>query len=299
MANTAPIVNDQIREMDKKFLDIWDKNLTCNLDNNFFGPWFKYTNYVNVWGPKMRDKPWVLIAAGPSLDKNISMLKEVRDDVYVLCVDVIIFKLILEKMHPDLVVNIDPADVTRFWEGWNGKNEPDACLVAPVTTHPNNLMAWKGKRYLFNPVDYYYKDKYLALKAMTKECKEFGNIVNAGFVGATMLQIVKDVRPTKGVFLLGWDFAFTDNKVYCQGFLDRRYPIDDGSLHNAEFDKKDSCINGIWTTQALMIYMRTSMDILKRWNIHVTNCTEGGLLNETEWIKTEKFKDAITKALTK
>lgn len=280
-------------ENDRGILNKWQENINTNVDNNFFGNWLPYTNFVNVAGQKECRKPWIIVAAGPSLDKNIQLLKDIdKSSVYIVCVDIVIFRLLEEGIMPNCVVNIDPSDFSQYWDKFDG-GDNNCSLICPATTSPSHLQAWKGKKYIFNPIDNIAPEKTAALKYITNPSRKFGDIMNMGFVGATILQVVKDVRPINGIYLLGWDFAYTNNKVYCKGVLDRRYPLDDGSLKDAEYKNKDRLIQGIWTTGALEIYLRFALELINKYNIKTVNCTEGGIMVNNKNITNRPFKDVL------
>ena len=290
-----------LQTADEHIFKKWEENYNINVSNNFFGNWLKYSNFVNFQWKKFKDKPLIVVFAGPSLDDNIKELKKLNGKATIMCVDVIVFKLLEIGIKPDIVVNVDPQNIVRFWDGWNGDG---SVFIAPVTTHPENMKEWKGKKHLYNTVDYLYKGKHEALKKLTKATKDFGDIANAGFVGATILQVIKDLYPRPPMTaIIGADFAFSWNKAYCSGFLDRRYPGNNRNEEkNKEFKKEISVKadgNTVWTSHQLMMYMDIFKKITENYNLKIINCTDGGILKETEKISRERFKDVVEKITSK
>ncbi len=56
--------------------------------------------------------PAILVAAGPSLEKNVGLLKEVKGRAVIICADTILGYLLKRDIVPDFVVSVDPQDMT-------------------------------------------------------------------------------------------------------------------------------------------------------------------------------------------
>lgn len=92
---------------------------------NFFaleGHWEQMTeNVLNNLSPmkdaesidslfnRTENLPVLVVAAGPSLDKNIRQVKELEDRLFIISVDTAFQPLIREGIIPDLVVSVDPS----------------------------------------------------------------------------------------------------------------------------------------------------------------------------------------------
>jgi hypothetical protein len=222
-------------------------------------------------------KPVALIAAGPSLDKNINQLKEHQDKFIILCADVILYRLISEGITPDFVCSIDPnPSIMRLWGDIDTQGLK---LIAPTTVSPSVLDMWKGDIWLFNQHDVSSKDKHALLEQLVKPTQSYGFITNMFFVGATLLQVSTIFKPNQ-VCLMGYDFSFPDDKTHCNGVLtsDISEP-----LHKKEI-KSDGEINGLRTSNLLMLYKNTFLrlcaDVTARGEAVIVNCTEGGILME-------------------
>lgn len=57
----------------------------------------------------LKDKPTLIVAAGPSLDNYIDWICEHQNKFIIVCVDVILRKLEEHQIIPDIVVSIDPS----------------------------------------------------------------------------------------------------------------------------------------------------------------------------------------------
>lgn len=289
--NTIEQVKSQIRT--DPFIKLWEDNYSINLTEGLLAssktrPLIFLANnlpYSNV--------PIILVVAGPSVDKNIQYLKEYKDNCIIVCADVILFKLLEHGIKPDFVINVDPHEsITRFWKSLDTS---DITLICPTTTNPNTIKYWQGRIFFYNQIDVEGSAKGDALKRIIKPTKNWGNVFNRFFIGATMLQISTIFRPSS-VILVGYDFGFTDGKAYCDGFLDLKiyytgHP--EGSpewqtvlsnLKAAEIRKdvevRISPTESIWTTKELLLYKRTFVALINSIKLPVINSTEGGILVE-------------------
>lgn len=296
-------MNTELEEKLKKdpIIEKWVKNYTNNFNSGIFvGDRVKPFTFIQNTKP-YAGKPCVLVVAGPSVDKNISILKNFQKNVIILAADVILFKLLEHDIRPDFVVNIDPADM--FVRFWNDLETSEMTLICPTSTHPDVLKTWKGRYIFFNQSDYSKSPKGEALREITKKTGGFGTVFNRYFIGATMLQVAKlmELRPA---ILVGYDFAYTDEKAYCDGFLDRKIYDD---LHNPGTEEhkiqieklkkmeikgniKTRDINGkfIETTKQFQFYKNNFLQLKDNLKIPVINSTEGGILLGVPCMKLQK-----------
>ena len=61
---------------------------------------------------KFDNVPAILVAGGPSLDKNIHLLKQVREKAVIIAVDTVLPALLRNKIHPHFLTCIDPNNLT-------------------------------------------------------------------------------------------------------------------------------------------------------------------------------------------
>jgi hypothetical protein len=287
------------------FLKIWVNNFNKNIENKAFsGEKVRPLKYLMNTIP-YRGLPVILVAAGPSLDKNINLLKNYQDKSIIIVVDVALFRLNQEGIKPDFVVLIDPSDsIKRFWDFFDTS---DLTLVCPTTVSPITLNSWKGKVIFFSQSD---RDIYKG-KVLKRIETGFGNLENNFFVGATMMQLANILKP-RLVTLIGHDFAFTDNKAYCDGVLDIKiwdnmYPVG-SEEHEKQLKvvkeqevKKELLVEfketkeTVYTTRTLVLYRDTLARLIKQFGIKVINATEGGIFYD---IPNCKFEDILKREYT-
>jgi len=297
----TPEVSEQLKN--DPFLTLWKNNYNENqskgyLSNNKTRPLL----YIKNTKPYAH-KPVVIVAAGPSLDKNIHLLKEYQNNCVILCADVTLFKLLQNDIKPDFVVNIDPSDSLRRY--WVNLDTTNLTLVCPTTVSSRTLETWRGNVYFFNQSDVAGSPKGNLLKKLIKPTEGWGVLFNRYFVGATMFQFLTYLSPSV-VILIGHDFGYTDNKAFCDGFLDLKIHHDEHPVGSPEHTymleklkkeeiKKDVLVKispteSIGTSNALHLYKNTLLELIRAARLPVINSTEGGIMTE---IAKMSFKDSL------
>ncbi len=92
-------------------------------------------------------RPAVVVAAGPSLHRNVDELTRpgVREKVVVVAVQTVLKTLLARGIRPDYVTSLDYAEVSaRFFEGLAPADVQGIELVAEAKAHPKVLSSYPG-----------------------------------------------------------------------------------------------------------------------------------------------------------
>jgi len=281
------------------FIARWRNNYTLNLQSGIFSDERSRPLMYIMNTQPYRSPVIVLAAAGPSLDKNISILKKYRNNFLLFCADIVLFRFVQEGIIPDFVVNIDPQE--EISNHWRGIDTSKSVLICPTSTSPHTINTWQGRILFFNQTDILGTPKGEALKQIISPTQNFGNIFNRFFVGATMLQASLYFQPSK-LILIGYDFAYTDDKAYCDGLLDFKVdhtlltkgtPEYDGFIEQLKqlIIKKEQKVvidnQEIWTSKLFIFYKQVFLDLIFKYRLSVINATEGGILREIDCMSLE------------
>ncbi|MCP4217900.1 MAG: motility associated factor glycosyltransferase family protein [bacterium] len=79
------------------------KNILKNIDG------ILHSRPVKSLKDRFAGKPGFIVSAGPSLDKNILLLKKIRDRAIIMCVDTALKPLLKRGIHPHFIVTADPS----------------------------------------------------------------------------------------------------------------------------------------------------------------------------------------------
>lgn len=106
---------------------LWIKNILKNLIN------MSQAAPVDALFGLAAGRPALVVAAGPSLNKNIDQIREARDRFWIIAVDTALKPLLKSGLQPDLVVAVDPypANYAKF-EGL----EPEILAEVPLVFSP-------------------------------------------------------------------------------------------------------------------------------------------------------------------
>ncbi len=231
---------------------------------------------------KMIGTPAVVVSAGPSLDKNIELLKSGAEKLIIIAVSTALKPLLRAGVSPDFIVAIDPDDITV--KGFDLKDIPVKPWLLFDPTVPWVIPeAFKDRRLVLDSEVYF--SKWIAQKNGSK-----GNLGKSLSVAHTGLLLAKHLGCSP-VILLGQDLAFFKNRMHCSGayyqndFIElARGPITPNYLEKEKFKKYASSLKEtldifgqkINTTIALESYKHLFESEIIRFP-DVINATEGGL----------------------
>ncbi|MCR4717794.1 MAG: DUF115 domain-containing protein [Lachnospiraceae bacterium] len=164
-------------------------------------------SFVNYF-PK--DLPAILVSAGPSLAKNIHLLKECKGKALIMCVDSAYRKLVREGISPDIMVSIDPN------KGWLVDDVEDFKDISGDVAYLSNTIGavWLMRKMnfyrniFFNGDDQYIESLY---KDMTGETLQ--TYATGGSVACSAYSILESWG-FETIILIGQDLAFTGGKRY-------------------------------------------------------------------------------------
>lgn len=257
------------------YSDKLDDNFKMNIDN--------YDENVEVLFNKFRSIPLYLIAAGPSLDKNIHELAKVKDKGIILSVGRAVRSLLAADIIPDYIVITDPSDL--LYDMQLKGLDIDVPIIAMSTCNKNVMLNYKGKKYIalqkgFIPAEVYAEENNNSL------------IRTGGSVATTGLDIAIRMGCNPIVFV-GQDLAFSENQTHSKDTFSEKI-VESNSLRDVE----DVYGNTIKTSKNLYIYLRWIQNrIAEEGHIGFIDATEGGA--RIRGTKVMKLQDIIALNNTK
>ena len=244
-------------------------------------------------------KPAVVVAAGPSLDKQLPWLRERRDQLVVIAIGQTVGALAAAGIRPDLVHVLESRDVSH--QLTDAGHPGDLDLVVTPNTHPGLFDLPTRSCFVATPGS-------ASLGAWIAEATGGSGFTTGGSsvaIGAVGLAMALGADP---VLLIGQDLAFTDGRTYAahSAYDFMRADIDEGGrfrftgmrrkvgllgdldLANIE-DRSDGgrvvWVDGwhegerlpTWGSYAVFIEeYRDIAQVASARGIRLINCTEGG-----------------------
>lgn len=107
-------------------------------------PYIRKSKNPEYMKNKFENLPAILVAAGPSLNKNIQDIKKAKGKAVIIAVDTILTKLLDEGIIPDFVCSIERVDLVYDYF-YKDKNIPETVtLVGPPLLDPRIFKEYKG-----------------------------------------------------------------------------------------------------------------------------------------------------------
>lgn len=244
------------------FEDDWYQNNIRNLH---------YANETRTLQPYRNiciGKPAILVSAGPSLDKNISLLKENRDAV-IICGGRTLKSLLSIGIDADFVVIYD-AGGPSYELVKNNLGSTKARLVYYFGIPTKILSIHKGEKIAFAEDDTFSK--------LFQEKN-----INIGMGGGSVAHPMTNLAVVLGcdpIIFIGQDLAYTNDMEHSQA---ARSPWRDGDVSlGSEKEAKSLYVDDIYggkvrTSRLLDLYRRQLERIVSsNGDRRFINCTEGG-----------------------
>lgn len=229
-----------------------------------------------------KDVPAIIVAAGPSLSKNINYLKEAKGKSIIICIDAAMRALARANITPDLCITIDfNKELGHFDEGDSTK-VPMICSLISTATFVDQS---KAVKLFYKDVTPYINEFFDKNDIAYKPLPTGGTVANNALSAAIHMGC-------KNIIIIGQDLAFTNNKTHAEGTVKGETVTIDKVKHPAEVeDMNGNMLKTCW--EFIMYKQWIEETIAARDDIHFINATEGGAgLKGAEHIT---LKEAIDK----
>ena len=229
---------------------------------------------------RFRNVPGILISAGPSLDKNIGLLRVLEKHAVLICVDTALGPLHRSGVRPHLVLAGDPGEAN--FRHLQSLGQTGAALVAEPMTHPRIVAEFEGDKFImsFNEV---------LMKKFAKLIGDFGVIKAWGSISTGAFDLARRLGCDPIVFV-GQDLSFSDGRYYAHGtyqeqrwLRDIAHPRTLDDVHQWRMSKENDLdaidIFGrpVRTSKALEAYRHYFDREISMTRARVYNATEGGV----------------------
>lgn len=245
---------------------IWQENAVYNVKNIY-----KAHNLDEL--EKYYNCPVIVASGGPSLVKQIPLLKQIRNKVVLIAAGSTINALLMHDVEPDYVISIDGSEdnYTRHFQSLKLNNT--ALLFSSTSRYKiqneytNNQFAFLDTRE-DKLYEYFIKKYDITLP----------RVIGGGSVANFSLSIARYIS-TGPICLIGQDLAYTDGKTHAEGNKN-------SAAANEEYLKKIDAfeVEGYFGENVITDYSFYSMkesfeEIMEsiEGKDSIFNCTEGGV----------------------
>ncbi|SMC18220.1 Uncharacterized conserved protein [Campylobacter helveticus] len=208
----------------------------------------------------------IIVSTGPSLIKQLPLLKKYREKALVFCADSAYPILARHNIKPDFVCMVERSDFTaEFFKHDFGDFDEGICFILASLVHPNALSYLKDKNFILINKTLNFA-RFMDFKDYDFELP-LSNVACMSYSLAHTLEI-------QNVILIGQDLAFDEN-----GFS---HPKE--YQHNQDFESSYTKIpilayggkTKVFTHKIWLLFKQNLEDIILRSNLTCYNATEGG-----------------------
>lgn len=289
--------------VDKKIINIntisrFDKLWAYNIASNVAKISTHYG--VNKFFYKYKNIPAIIVSAGPSLEKNIRKLKEIKNKALIIAVDTAMKPLFSHNISPHFIITIDPQKKnSKYFRNVNFK---ESVLIAESSVDKEAIDSFNGAIYFINSI-------FPLAKYFMEELGDRGDITTGGSVSTAAYDFAIRIGANP-IIMVGLDLSFPNYQTHIKGsyheenFFTEIYKLDSyesriykvliaGNLR----EEKNIYNEKVWTDSRFDMYKNWYEEQCEKNNkIKFYNATEGGIIiNGMENIKLEelikKFND--------
>lgn len=238
-------------------------------------PWILFRERLAPLEGKFKGFSGVVLSAGPSLDKNIHLLKGLEDRLVIVCADTLLGKLAARGIRPHFVCALERGAVTyeKYFRPLYDKGEPslkDIVLVVQSVCFPQIAGRWPGR-----------------LSVVGKESISLDREIIAGALGGIVLPSGSSVAHmgmgllaylgVDRIALVGQDLAFGEG-----GQTHTNQTVHDASGGPEKAQQRfpvPAALGGtVFTTRVWKFFIDTFEEMIPKMPCKVWDCTEGGAL---------------------
>ena len=261
-----------------RFSDVLVKNLLCNARYLYKG--YKTTQLTEVVPPSV---PGILVAAGPSLNKNIEELRAAKGKAFIIAVDTAIKPLLNAGIIPDMFAIVDgkkPLDLIQI------EGARDIPMMTTLSAASEVLDYHTGMKFFYDE-GYEFAEEIFS---RSEEC--YGDVPSGGSVATSAFSLLYKLG-INTIILVGQDLAFTNNKSHADGtFKEKMDEQDTSQFIKVEGNYEDK----VPTRSDFKFYLDWYNAYIQGCKEHkkefrVINATEGGAKIKNTEIMT--LKEAI------
>lgn len=241
--------------------------------------------------------PAVVVAAGPSLEKNIELLKQVEDNFLIIATDTVFRPMIAHGIKPHLVCAGDPSYLNSL-DFVGVENITDVWLVMEPMTSPDIQRNFKGPKFVASFGG--------GLPTYLEQFREpIGKLTCWGSIATTAFDLAKQAGCNPIIFI-GLDLSYKHDRIYIRGsysddvFYDKVHEYTSLEQEILEFiikrtTHKYTMPNGevLFSDENMFLYKNWFEDQLQQIQRTVINATEGGVL--TNYVELMPLSEVIKK----
>ena len=204
-----------------------------------------------------QDIPVIVVAAGPSLELNVDVLKKAKDRAVILAVDTSLSCLYEHGIEPDFAVTLDVHKPMFLFDNPLGKTVP---MMVSISGNPSVIEYSEGKKVFFDYTNFLGKVKY--------DTNNYAGISPSGSVATATFEIARYMG-AKTIILVGQDLAYKGDKSHVLG-------LELYKNHDKFTSVEGNNGEQLWTRHDWFSFLLWFEKEIPHYEGIVVNATEGG-----------------------
>ncbi len=261
-----------------------ERYMSASLVNNAIKnlEYIKESNYISEFIGKFPENfPAIIVAAGPSLDKNVDELKRAEGKAFIIATDTSVKYLLQHSIKFDAIITIDSKKSMKHFQDEKCYNVPLFCVLEAK----NELMdIHKGRKIWFRGSVYMY-ELYNKFNKYFPDYNSGGSVATAAFAVCISMKF-------KNIVFIGQDLAYNGEVTHAGGVVKKII----GEHHGKELVEG---IDGgkVWSRYDWLIYLEWLENSIRDIKgLNVIDATEGGaLIHGTKIMKLSEVIDEYCK----
>jgi len=237
-------------------------------------------------GKNVNTKTAVIVSTGPSLAKQLPLLKKYQKYLTIISIDASLPILQKEGIAPDIVFSLERVEATaKFYENLDKELLKDTIFAPTSISHPKLLENIEGMRQCIHMRPFHYTKMY--------KLDKWGYI-GRGMSAANLALDFAYAAKFENLVFIGQDLAFgkdgtTHSKGSLQGEQEEQYKKD---IKIKGYYGEDVYTSKIW--YMFLTFFNEDVPTIVEEGINVYNCTEGGAyINGANHIPFKEFLDNL------
>ena len=198
-----------------EFEERWIENILANLHRVF-----RAAPVSSLFG-RFAGYPGIIVSAGPSLRRNVHLLRDLRDKALIVSVDTAIKILQKNDINPHIIMTLDSQK--HSLKHFLGLRDQEPILIADMVSSPKVVDHYGGRLFM-STTSKYYNDSKGNLKRETipliewieKYIDPIGDIQSGGSVATSIFDLLLNLG-CNPIILIGQDLAYTGREIHCSG----------------------------------------------------------------------------------
>lgn len=179
---------------------------------------------VNVLENCFSNKAAIIVSAGPSLEKNIDLIKENRDKFLVIAIGQALKALKAAEILPDFAIAVENLPLTHQFECFSEEIDQINLVLQPSTYHELYKLP-SNSTFVYYPKDD-FMSKWIMRRLGYQGLEQASTVSICGF----NLALLMGANP---IIMTGQDLAYSEGKIYANNTIydNRKLDInEDGSI---------------------------------------------------------------------